>query len=292
MRAWQTAVCRLYHGHPTRGGSAQGSACFVTPDRLLTAAHLVRDLAPEQVYLRGLPADAVERVVETRCHPTLDLAWLRIGAPQPVRPMRLDPRPLPDGAELTLCGFPDPDSGLRTARHRLIARDGGFQLGIVQGYPGKGFSGGPALLGAGGTGWAGALARLWPWLAEPRLAGICAARHQDRNEGLIVPLAAAPELLAELPPARPPRRRKLVVALVALAAAGIGWRLLSEATEPLAGSIRDADGEPIAGVAVTLTEYDLTATTDHLGRFRFQVPTDPGTMVELVASSPGHRGWR
>jgi hypothetical protein len=45
-------------------------------------------------------------------------------------------------------------------------------------------------------------------------------------------------------------------------------------------------------VAVTLTEYDLTATTDQLGRFRCQVPAHPGTMVELVTSSSGHRDWR
>lgn len=182
MPAWQSAVCRLYHGHPTRGGSDQDTACFVAPDRLLTAAHLVRDLAPAQLYLRRLPADAVERVVKAGCHPTLDPAWLRIGAPQPIRPLRLDPRPLPAGASLTLCGFADPASGLRTARHRLIARDGSFQLGIVQGYPAKGFSGGPALLGAGGAGWVG------PFASRHRSRGVAHRRalralSQDRARG-------------------------------------------------------------------------------------------------------------
>jgi hypothetical protein len=277
---WETAICRVYAGPPDQGGEAVGTACFVTPERLLTAAHVARAGSGRGLYLRGLPNDGVERVLEVRRAPSRDVALLRIGAAQPLRPLPLDPRPVGVGERLRLAGFPDPGSGLRTPSLEVSARDGASDSLVVQGYPGKGFSGGPALR----TGCMG-----------PRLAGICFARHTDRNEGFLVPLAALPELLDGLPLDRA-RRRLLALGLGVsggLGALGLGaWWLIrppSVPLQPLAGTILGADGEPLAGVEIHLPAQGLHTETDDLGRFRLQVPADAGRILTLVVRHPDHR---
>ena len=274
---WTAAICRVYAGPPDRGGEALGSACFVTPDLLLTAAHVARAAGERGLYLRGLPGDGVERVLEVRPDPRRDVTLLRIGAAQPLSPLPLDPRPVRIGETLRLAGFPDPGSGLRSPSLQVSARDGASDSLVVQGYPGKGFSGGPALR----TGWPG-----------PRLVGICFARHTDRNEGFLVPLAAIPELLEGLEGlgVDRPRRRLLALGLgVWLATlAGIGAWWLSRPspipTLPLEGTILGADGDPLPGAEVQLKWKDQKTLTDDLGRFRLQVPAAPGEMLTPTAS--------
>lgn len=61
-------------------------------------------------------------------------------------------------------------------------------------------------------------------------------------------------------------------------------------SQTLAGSIRDAAGEPLAGVTVSLPEFGLTTTTDDFGRFQFQhVEAARQKTVELMAQAAGYQ---
>jgi hypothetical protein len=86
-------------------------------------------------------------------------------------------------------------------------------------------------------------------------------------------------------------RAALVAALVALAGGGTWWatRPTPTTTRPLAGTILGADGEPLAGVEVHLPTQGLEARTDHLGRFKLQVPADASEILTLVARHPDYR---
>lgn len=58
--------------------------------------------------------------------------------------------------------------------------------------------------------------------------------------------------------------------------------------QPLAGSIRDENGEPLSGVRVFLPAFNVAATTDELGYFRLQVEAPHQSQVELVARKDGY----
>jgi len=57
----------------------------------------------------------------------------------------------------------------------------------------------------------------------------------------------------------------------------------------VAGRIRAAEtGEPVADAQVSIAESDLTTTTDHLGRFEFELSARLGAAVELSVTAAGY----
>ncbi len=59
--------------------------------------------------------------------------------------------------------------------------------------------------------------------------------------------------------------------------------------QKLVGQIRDENGVPLPGVTVILPEYRMTATTDDLGTFEFEVKAPYQVQVKLQASKEGYR---
>jgi len=58
----------------------------------------------------------------------------------------------------------------------------------------------------------------------------------------------------------------------------------------LRGEILDeATGMPLAGVLVALPEYRMQQVTDSVGQYRFEVPSQDGSLVKLRATKGGFR---
>jgi hypothetical protein len=62
----------------------------------------------------------------------------------------------------------------------------------------------------------------------------------------------------------------------------------ASAPQPLAGAIWNEANEPLPGVRVTLPAFDLSMTTNALGRFRFRVTAPTQATVELIARKAGY----
>jgi hypothetical protein len=61
--------------------------------------------------------------------------------------------------------------------------------------------------------------------------------------------------------------------------------------QPLAGAIWNEANEPLPGVRVTLSEFNLSTTTNALGRFRFRVTAPTEKTVELIARKAGYHTY-
>jgi hypothetical protein len=61
--------------------------------------------------------------------------------------------------------------------------------------------------------------------------------------------------------------------------------------QALAGTVWTEDGEPLAGVKITLPAFKQTTTTDSQGQFRFQVTAPREESVELMACKAGYRTY-
>lgn len=96
---------------------------FRQPHQLLTAAHCVRDLRPEDITVT-VTSDSVERglaVLSISRHPTADLALLTISDMMVVFDVFRDVAPIPEwGAEVSAFGYPEdttPGGTLPTPRY-------------------------------------------------------------------------------------------------------------------------------------------------------------------------------
>jgi len=98
---------------------------------------------------------------------------------------------------------------------------------------------------------------------------------------------------------RDSRKTLYIVAVVMLAiviAAAVIYRqyTASSSTEqeavmqPFGGYVQDEHGLPLEGVTVMAPTQNITAVTDRLGRFSFQVRLPTNTNFRLVASKPGY----
>ncbi len=77
------------------------------------------------------------------------------------------------------------------------------------------------------------------------------------------------------------------VTSVALAALAVAAPIAAAAQAPLGGTVRDAQsGRPLDGVAVTIDQWGLAATTDSSGRYRLVVP---GGEYEIEVRRIGYR---
>jgi hypothetical protein len=63
---------------------------------------------------------------------------------------------------------------------------------------------------------------------------------------------------------------------------------IAPAVQTLSSDIRDARGEPIAGVQVSLPAFGRTVQSDDLGHFSLQVEAPHEATVELMARKPGY----
>jgi hypothetical protein len=59
----------------------------------------------------------------------------------------------------------------------------------------------------------------------------------------------------------------------------------------LGGYVRNATGNPVADVRVSLPQFGLTATTDQFGHFAFQVQASKEQSVDLLAQKPGYKTY-
>ena len=64
------------------------------------------------------------------------------------------------------------------------------------------------------------------------------------------------------------------------------------AKQSLSGVIFDGNGEPIAGVKVSLVEFNVTTTTDEQGTFAFEVEAEHQRTVRLMAQKDGFATYR
>ena len=58
--------------------------------------------------------------------------------------------------------------------------------------------------------------------------------------------------------------------------------------QPLSGSIRDGDNDPLPGVRVSLPKLGLTTTTDDFGQFHFDVSAPEQASVAMMAQKDGY----
>ena len=58
--------------------------------------------------------------------------------------------------------------------------------------------------------------------------------------------------------------------------------------QPLSGSIRDEDNDPLPGVRVSLPKFGLTTTTDDFGQFHFEVSASKQASVAIMAQKGGY----
>jgi len=65
----------------------------------------------------------------------------------------------------------------------------------------------------------------------------------------------------------------------------------AKAVQILSGIIWGEGNEPLAGVTVTLADFDLTTTTNQIGKYRFQVTTKKQQTVNLIAQKAGYEPY-
>lgn len=62
-------------------------------------------------------------------------------------------------------------------------------------------------------------------------------------------------------------------------------------TQPLSGLIRDENNNPLTHVNVSLPSYNLTVTTNALGKFQFNVKDINQKSVDLMAQKTGYQTY-
>lgn len=66
---------------------------------------------------------------------------------------------------------------------------------------------------------------------------------------------------------------------------------LTKVVQILSGIIWGEGNEPLAGVTVTLVEFDLTTTTNQYGKYKFQVTAKKQQTVNLIAQKAGYETY-
>ncbi|MGB5156017.1 carboxypeptidase-like regulatory domain-containing protein [Desulfobacterium sp. N47] len=62
--------------------------------------------------------------------------------------------------------------------------------------------------------------------------------------------------------------------------------------QPLVGFILDRDGEPLPGVNVTISEYEVSDLTNSQGKFSFEIKGEKNSSVRLMAQKQGFKTHR
>lgn len=98
-----------------------------------------------------------------------------------------------------------------------------------------------------------------------------------------------PVLLYREPPAKKWRALGAASLVAALILSFAAWWLLPPPAQVLAGAVRDSNGEPLAGVEISLPAYGVSTLTNHNGRFRLEIRAPRQAEVELLAQKDGYQ---
>lgn len=187
------ATVRIWNERPDKGGELLGTAFFIAPRHALTAAHVVREIAPNALYLHvSWGGGFYSRVLNVvYAEEPIDAALLEISIESKTSHASSESivtvgqaLPLTIGTPLKMVGFADAGSSAEIRPATVTGIDGQANAVIIDPPPAKGMSGGPALSPDG------------------LLRGMIWARDQDKGRGYLTPLSALRQLIAQADPGR------------------------------------------------------------------------------------------
>ncbi|WP_459873844.1 trypsin-like peptidase domain-containing protein, partial [Endothiovibrio diazotrophicus] len=153
MNEWKRSIVRVWHDRPSQSGVYQGTAFFIAPGYLITAKHVVAELAVEKIYLQSDSGAWIEgglrKIQNPIFHPYLDVAVLPLLKPvSDVNVLALaNPAQavLQQGQGVLLVGYSTAEGGLETPEVQISAYHGDYDLEVVHTAIDKGMSGGPVV---------------------------------------------------------------------------------------------------------------------------------------------------
>ena len=148
MQAFERSIIRVYNGNPSEQGKFAGTAFFIKPQLLITAAHVVQNCS-EGIYLHAmsdgsslhLPADSIE-YCET-AHGIRDIAFLHTGLSYPIYPIPLATTPPQNKDSITIAGFIDEQQSLHSRETHIAGYVGTQHSWQIADGVKEGMSGGP-----------------------------------------------------------------------------------------------------------------------------------------------------
>lgn len=172
QQAWRAAVVRVWKNDPSSNSAEHlGSAFVISDSLLLTASHVVPELAEAHIFVMGPAWTQPHKVVRVARHPSRDIAILFLASSfdlltEPVFPaieLSTDP--------IVVAGYTSATGALETANLSPKAFDGRVNTLVLHTFVGKGMSGGPAL-------------------QNGRFIGVTQAREVDTSKTYIIEVSA------------------------------------------------------------------------------------------------------
>jgi hypothetical protein len=171
----ERAVVRVWHGKPKDGGEYLGTAFLISPQCLLTAAHVIENSPVSEIYLQGQAWSGIRNLQNAVCHENQNIDVAILYLPKkgdrsvflPLAPEKDDD--LAKGSTVTLLGFGTADSDLENIPVPICSYDGDCDLDVTHTSVARGMSGGPVI-------------------ANGRVVGLIRARHHDSNKSYLVRL--------------------------------------------------------------------------------------------------------
>jgi len=255
------AVVRVWHGKPTERGKYLGTAFLISPQCLLTAAHVIENSPVSEIYLQGQAWSGIRNLQNAVCHENQNIDVAILYLPKkgdrsvflPLAPEK-DDDPA-KGSTVTLLGFGTADSDLENIPVPICSYDGDCDLDVTHTSVARGMSGGPVI-------------------ANGRVVGLIRARHHDSNKSYLVRLYSFRAFLIGngcLPERPPPKRPDVTIAqdkFVGRIRLHIHKELQRKPLKPLAEILQkrvtEATPETHADAAAWLCQGDLVESVDLL----------------------------